>query len=249
MLAITGGKGGCGKTTTALGLGRALAARGAEPLVVDADSDMPDLHHLAAIPREPGIDTLADSTLDSVVRSPDRFPGINLLTAGSRRRIGSALQRAAEWPGPVLVDCPPGTGPETVRPLRHVEAALVVSTDQPACLDDTRRTVETLGEVGLPCPGIAVVSRFGEAGSTTIEGCPVLGISPSVQSPLSDPRVERTWKRVAGVVGGWARAHAGAGTEQPLSRQRREDRFPSRKAAQNRVFSETEKRGGIFNGG
>lgn len=49
MLAIAGGKGGCGKTTTALGVGAALPGR---PLVVDADWDLPNLHRLAAVYRD-----------------------------------------------------------------------------------------------------------------------------------------------------------------------------------------------------
>lgn len=49
MLAIAGGKGGCGKTTTALGVGAALPGR---PLVVDADWDLPNLHRLATVYRD-----------------------------------------------------------------------------------------------------------------------------------------------------------------------------------------------------
>lgn len=44
MLAIAGGKGGCGKTTTALGVGAALPGK---QVVVDADWDLPNLHRLA----------------------------------------------------------------------------------------------------------------------------------------------------------------------------------------------------------
>jgi septum site-determining protein MinD len=53
MLVIAGGKGGCGKTTTALGLAAVLAERGAPAVVADADRDMPDLHALAGV-RRPG---------------------------------------------------------------------------------------------------------------------------------------------------------------------------------------------------
>ncbi|ESP89504.1 nucleotide-binding protein, partial [Candidatus Halobonum tyrrellensis] len=48
MLAVTGGKGGTGKTTTTLGLARALDGR---TLAVDADWDLPDLHALAGVDR------------------------------------------------------------------------------------------------------------------------------------------------------------------------------------------------------
>lgn len=51
MLAIAGGKGGCGKTTTALGVAAALPGR---PVVADADWDLPNLHRLAATYREDG---------------------------------------------------------------------------------------------------------------------------------------------------------------------------------------------------
>lgn len=48
MLAITGGKGGTGTTTTALGLGVALDG---PTLVVDGDWAVPDLHRLAGVTR------------------------------------------------------------------------------------------------------------------------------------------------------------------------------------------------------
>ncbi|RDZ49114.1 CDP-4-dehydro-6-deoxy-D-gulose 4-reductase, partial [Haloferax sp. Atlit-10N] len=44
MLAIAGGKGGCGKTTIALGVGQALGTPTRPALVVDTDRDMPNLH-------------------------------------------------------------------------------------------------------------------------------------------------------------------------------------------------------------
>ena len=48
MLAIAGGKGGSGKTTTTLGLARAIDG---PTLAVDADCDLPNLHAMAGVPR------------------------------------------------------------------------------------------------------------------------------------------------------------------------------------------------------
>src|SRR6056297_615748 len=70
MLAIAGGKGGCGKTTTAVGLARAFASLGADPLVVDADLDMPDLHHRTGVDREPGIAAAVEHTDPRTVAQP-----------------------------------------------------------------------------------------------------------------------------------------------------------------------------------
>ena len=48
MIAVTGGKGGSGKTTTTVGLARALARRGASVVAADADWDLPNLTAVAS---------------------------------------------------------------------------------------------------------------------------------------------------------------------------------------------------------
>lgn len=48
MIAVAGGKGGSGKTTTTVGLARALSRRGAPVVAADADWDLPNLARLAA---------------------------------------------------------------------------------------------------------------------------------------------------------------------------------------------------------
>jgi len=48
VIAVTGGKGGSGKTTTTVGLARALARRGASVVAADADWDLPNLTAVAS---------------------------------------------------------------------------------------------------------------------------------------------------------------------------------------------------------
>ena len=199
MLAIAGGKGGCGKTTTALGLARALAGRNRTPLVVDADSDMPDVHHVVDLPPEPGVDRCSGGTpLDTVTRESDRFPGVRVLTGGRREHLDTALRTVRSWPGPVLVDCPPGSGPDATRPLRHAESALIVTTDEPVCLEDATRTVRTTRQLGVGPAGVLMVrARHGDL-PTAIAGCRVLGVVPFVSDPYANGRVREAWQRVAG---------------------------------------------------
>lgn len=203
MLAITGGKGGCGKTTTALGLARELARQGVAPLVVDTDTDMPDLHHFVEVPREPSMDRLSEGTpLSSVARESDRFPGVSLLTAGGRKQVDQGLQRAKQWQGPVIVDCPPGLGPGAVGPLRVADGALVVTTEQPACLEDARQTIRTLRQIDTPVTGVLCISRSGRRSQRTVAGCRVLETAPFSHSPFEDEQVSRVWQRVARKI--WA---------------------------------------------
>jgi len=201
MLAITGGKGGCGKTTTALGVSRELARRGADPLVVDTDTDMPDLHHLAGVSREPSMDQLSEETpLSAVVQKSERFPGVSVLTAGRRNQVDKALRKARQWRGPVIVDCPPGLGPGTVGPLRVARGALVVTTEQPTCLEDTRQTIRTLRRVGTAPSGVLLLSRSSRRPPQAVAGCRTLETAPFSKTPFEDDRASRAWQRVAGEI-------------------------------------------------
>jgi septum site-determining protein MinD len=212
MIAIAGGKGGCGKTTTALGVARALAQRGQEPLVIDADCDMPDVHHVAGLGGQPGVDELAaGASLDSVLRESDTYPGVKLLTAGSRDSVDAALARAGSWDGPILVDCPSGSGPDAVRPLRHARAAIVVTTDEPPSLDDARRTVRSARRLDVQPAGVVVVRRTSQSTPAAVAGSRVLAGVPFADAPGESPEVTRCWRAVAATTQRYA---SGAGTVQ-----------------------------------
>jgi len=207
MLAIAGGKGGCGKTTTALGVASVLARSGRKPLVIDADCDMPDLHHLASIDRRSGVDALAAGRpLARVLQRSPAFPGVGLVTAGSRRNLDAALRAASRWHGPVLVDCPPGVGPGAVRPLRHASVTLLVSIDEPACLDDVERTGSVVRRLGSSPLGLvfretrtdtSADNGIDDGGSGEFR---VLARIPSVDSPFDHPQVLAGWERVSEAI-------------------------------------------------
>jgi septum site-determining protein MinD len=232
MLAVTGGKGGCGKTTTVLGLARTLARRGMEPLVLDADCDMPDLHHLAGIERAEGVDALVrGAPLARACRYPDAFTGVAVVTAGRPGRTGPALRATRDWAGPVLVDCPAGIGPDATRPLRHADAALVVSTDEPQSLGDTRRTITAARQLDAPPVGVLLRAVSGRPAETParVAGAPVLAAAPEVADPLDAAPLSQVWSTVADRL--LADTPVGARTHTPASEQAADGGHPGHRTA------------------
>ena len=182
MLAVTGGKGGSGKTTTTLALAAALGRRRRSVLAVDADREMPDLHAMAGVECAPGLDAVADGRDPrEVAHSVPDSPGVSVLPSGDSSRVSkrengetnatdggsSAVARASRFAAfdrlagradAVLLDCPAGVGPDAAAPLRAADAALVVTTPEPACLRDAAKTAAMARELGTPVAG-AVISR------------------------------------------------------------------------------------------
>jgi septum site-determining protein MinD len=163
MLAVAGGKGGCGKTTTALGLAAALARDGATAIVADADRDSPDLHLLADAAADPG--DANDDQPGTVVHDADAFRGVAVVPApsGTRSdgRVHAALGRLAARDRPVLVDCPAGAGRDAVVPLRASDAAMLATTLHPPSLRDTAKTAAIADRLGVALAG-TVVTRVPE---------------------------------------------------------------------------------------
>ncbi|MEF8813196.1 MAG: AAA family ATPase [Halovenus sp.] len=202
MLAVAGGKGGCGKTTTAVGLAAALARADERPLVVDCDCDMPALHHVTGTAREHGIDALAAGASPREVSQQAAQAGVRVITAGRRGNVGAALTRLAAWPGPVLLDTPAGATPDATRPLRHADRTLLVTTTTPQCLDDTARTATTARELGAIIDGVVVRHRDDPADLTRFVcndlELPVLANVPTVDGdPLLDARTRDAFDSAA----------------------------------------------------
>jgi len=194
MLAIAGGKGGSGKTTTTLGLARAIDA---STLAVDADCDLPNLHALAGVPRDPPADDRGhpDPTTPSatrVVPAPRDAP----------HGLGSRLRRLRDDdPRLALVDCPAGAGPDAAVPLRAADRVLLVSTACAAGLRDAAKTAAMARAVGTPVVGgVLTRARLAPAGVDDLLGCPVVATVPDATEPLTDTGVKRAYRRLARAV-------------------------------------------------
>jgi len=209
MLAIAGGKGGCGKTTTAVGLATALARGGDNPLVADADRDMPDLHLVTDVPATPGLDALADgASLDTVARTTARHPNVAVVPAGTEPGAAAetALTRLREWPDHVLVDCPAGAARDAAVPLAVADQTLLVTTHDPRAIQDAIKTAAMARTLDAPPLGTLLVDRSGTGqadplsvrDAQTLFDCPLVGRVPASESEvLADEEVRNTYQTVA----------------------------------------------------
>lgn len=192
MLAIAGGKGGCGKTTTAVGLARGLAALGTRPLVVDADLDMPDLHHRTGVDRQPGIAAAVEHREPrAVAQRGRRFPEIDVLPcAGADTATAAALfERLGDRdedgnPGdPVLLDCPAGASPDAAAPLRAADRTVLVSTPRERSLRDAAKTAAMARELDAPPVAVVLVRSDGQVDPSALLGCGSVVHVPELPEP------------------------------------------------------------------
>lgn len=198
MLAVAGGKGGVGKTTTTLGLAGALARDGRPVRAVDTDCEMPDLHALAGCDREPSLSVVLEG--DRVPEQPvSTIPGVRVVaapTAGDRSTVSSALGRLRDRP--TVVDTPAGAGPDAIAPLRVTDHVLLVADGTPQALRDAAKTGAIARELGVSVAGVVLVATHERPdGVERFLEAPVLGTVPTAAEPLSNPAVWRAYDRLA----------------------------------------------------
>lgn len=155
-VAITGGKGGVGKTAIAVNLSLMLARLGLKPLLVDFDLSLANADVLLGLNPE---NTLADvlegnAKLDDVVvRTPEGLgfvpaasgrDGLTRLTDVQLQRVYSGLERISSQFDLIIMDTAAGIGREVMATLRASRVILVVVTPDPTSLADAYALIKVL---------------------------------------------------------------------------------------------------------
>lgn len=208
MLAVAGGKGGCGKTTTALGVARALARAGGRPLVVDADTDMPDLARRADAPVRPAL--TAETTIARGTHASPSLRGVCVATLRSEGSLAGALDRARGWEGCVLVDTGPGVTRPVAAALREADRALVVTTDTAESVEDAIKTAAVARELDAPPAGAVVRGTERRRVDGVLAVTPTERL-PTVGEPLASRRCERAYRRLTASLFRTGRVPGGSG--------------------------------------
>ncbi|CCQ32353.1 ATPase protein [Halorhabdus tiamatea SARL4B] len=192
MLAVAGTKGGCGKTTVAIGIAEAFARADVPSVVVDADRQLPNLHVIGDVDRDPTSGRVPDAEDPSTVavESP-REPTARLLPAplpDEDVSVDAVLARLAESSRQTIVDCPSGAGPDAVDPLSAADRAIVVTTTSSHSIEAATATVDMASHLDVPVAGL-VVNQSERVPPSLVEATdrPVLGTIPDRASPLTHP--------------------------------------------------------------
>jgi len=165
IIAVASGKGGVGKSTTAVNLALGLSALGMKVGILDADIYGPSLPKLLAIRERP--QTVGGTRLKPITRYGLTAMSIGFLIEEETPMIWrgpmviSALTqmlREVEWGklDIMVVDMPPGTGDAQLTMAQQVplKGAVIVSTPQDLALMDARRGIAMFKRVNVPVLGI-----------------------------------------------------------------------------------------------
>ncbi|MGV3742689.1 MAG: iron-sulfur cluster carrier protein ApbC [Burkholderiaceae bacterium] len=165
IIAVASGKGGVGKSTTAVNLALALAAEGAAVGILDADIYGPSQPMMMGISGRP-------ETTDGKTMEPMENYGLQVSSIGFMIDpdepmvwrgpiVTQALQQLLEqtnWRDLdyLIVDMPPGTGDIqlTLSQKVPVTGAVIVTSPQDIALLDARKGLKMFEKVGIPILGI-----------------------------------------------------------------------------------------------
>lgn len=168
VLAVASGKGGVGKSTVAVNLAAAFAARGLAVGVLDADVYGPSLPTMLGLSGKP-------EYVDGAMVPPEAF-GLKAMSVGLLTKASDAMV----WRGPMasqaltqmltqtrwgtedrpldilVVDLPPGTGDVQLTLIQKtpLDGAVIVSTPQEVALADARRAHALFEKVNVPTLGL-----------------------------------------------------------------------------------------------
>lgn len=165
IVAVASGKGGVGKSTTAVNLALALAAEGASVGILDADIYGPSLPTMLGIHGRP--ESPDDQSMNPLVGHGVQANSIGFLIEEDNPMIWrgpmatSALEqllRQTNWRDLdyLIVDMPPGTGDIqlTLSQRVPVTGAVIVTTPQDIALLDAKKGLKMFEKVGIPIIGI-----------------------------------------------------------------------------------------------
>ena len=167
LIAVASGKGGVGKSTTAINLALALKSIGLKVAVLDADVYGPSMPKLFGIKGRPEASDAEGKRMKPMQRFGVEVASIGFLVEEDTAMIWrgpmvmsalTQLLREVSWSETdvMVIDMPPGTGDSqlTIAQQTPLSGAVIVSTPQDLALLDARKGISMFKKVNVPLLGI-----------------------------------------------------------------------------------------------
>lgn len=194
LITITSGKGGVGKTTSAINIGAALNYFGKDVIVLDANLTTPNVGlHLGA-PMVPinlnhvlsGKANVADAIYEhesgtKIVPSSLSVKDLQKVNHNRLKEVGRKLKRISDY---VIYDSAAGLGDEAIAAISSGDEMVIVTNPEIPAVTDALKTSKVIEKMGKKIRGVIITRVKGSKHEMPIENVremlelPILGIVP-----------------------------------------------------------------------
>jgi septum site-determining protein MinD len=165
VIAVTGGKGGVGKSTTTVNLGVSLRMDGYTVALIDADVEMPNLVELLSIEPDLTIHDVLSGTADTdqalieigegfaAIPGDPSITGYASIEAAQLETVVGALEDRYDF---IILDTGAGLSYDDIMPLGLADEILLVSSPDPAAVENAKRTQAFIQRLNRPIKGVVI---------------------------------------------------------------------------------------------
>jgi len=194
LITITSGKGGVGKTTSAINIGAALNSFGKEVIVLDANLTTPNIGlHLGA-PLVPvnlnhvlsGKANVTDAVYEhesgtKIVPSSLSVKDLQKINHNRLKEVGKKLKKIADY---VIYDSAAGLGDEARAAISSADEAVIITNPEIPAVTDALKASKVIAQMSKRIRGVIITRVKGAKHEMPIENIremlelPILGIIP-----------------------------------------------------------------------
>jgi len=194
LITITSGKGGVGKTTTAINLGAALNAFGKNVVVLDANLTTPNIGlHLGAPMVPVSLNQVLSGKANVIEAIYEHESGTKIVPSSlsvkelmsinhSRlKEVGKKLKKIADY---VIYDSAAGLGDEAIAAIESGDELIIVTNPEIPAVTDALKTAKVIEQMGKKIRGVIVTRVRYSKNEMPIDNIkemlelPILGIIP-----------------------------------------------------------------------
>ncbi|MDP3027215.1 MAG: cell division ATPase MinD [Nanoarchaeota archaeon] len=174
VYAIISGKGGVGKSTTAINLGASLNSLGEDVIVIDGNLTTPNIGiYLGA----PIIPVTINHVLNGQAKLEDAIyeheSGTKIMPASlslketekiDYRKMGDIIKKLKKLTNHILIDSAAGLGEEARSMMQVSDEIIIVTNPEMAAVTDALKTIKLAEEMNKPVKGV-IITRYRGVGT------------------------------------------------------------------------------------